>query len=266
MVEAAESVPEPSQPLFTGVGVALVTLFDEKGAVDGKATADLASRLVDAGMRAVVLAGTTGEAVTLDLEDRRELVSSVRAAIPAGSGVPLLVGSGSASAYQAARFSAAAREDGADAVIVLSPPGSRDLVHYYGAVEQVVEGLPIVGYHYPSASAPGIPVKDLPTLPLMALKDSSGDPERLLETLSAWNGFLYTGSSAMLSFAGSVGCAGAILQLANAEPERCIRAFEGDAKSQRELITAHLAMRAGFPKRIKEMTAARFGTSVVSRL
>ena len=259
-------MPEPGQPLFTGVGVALLTLFDEKEAVDGKATADLASRLVDVGMRAIVLAGTTGEALTLDLDDRRELVSSVRAAIPAGSGVPLIVGSGSASAHQAARFSAAAREDGADAVIVLSPPGSRDLVRYYGAVEHAVEGLPIFGYHYPAVSAPGIPVRDLPTLPLVALKDSSGDPERLLETLSAWDGFLYTGSSAMLSFAGSVGCSGAILQLANAEPERCIRAFEGDWKSQRDLIAAHLAMRSDFPSRIKRMTAERFGTSVVSRL
>jgi 4-hydroxy-tetrahydrodipicolinate synthase len=39
------------EPLFTGVGVALVTLFDDDGEVDAKATADLAATLVDLGIR-----------------------------------------------------------------------------------------------------------------------------------------------------------------------------------------------------------------------
>ncbi|MGE5763623.1 MAG: dihydrodipicolinate synthase family protein, partial [Mycobacterium leprae] len=46
--------------LFTGVGLALVTVFDADDEVDVGATAALAVRLVDAGVRAVVVAGTTG--------------------------------------------------------------------------------------------------------------------------------------------------------------------------------------------------------------
>lgn len=51
--------------LFTGVGVALVTLFRDDGALDAAATAELAAALTDLGVRAVLVAGTTGEAAAL---------------------------------------------------------------------------------------------------------------------------------------------------------------------------------------------------------
>src|SRR5690606_634773 len=51
---------------FRGVGVALVTLFDDEGEIDAPATADHAARLVDAGVGAVLVAGSTGEAAALD--------------------------------------------------------------------------------------------------------------------------------------------------------------------------------------------------------
>ena len=46
--------------LFSGVGVALVTLFSDDGALDAPATADLAAQLVGLGVRCVLVAGTTG--------------------------------------------------------------------------------------------------------------------------------------------------------------------------------------------------------------
>ncbi|HJU01153.1 MAG TPA: dihydrodipicolinate synthase family protein, partial [Actinomycetes bacterium] len=59
-----------TEPLFTGVGVALATLFDEAGDVDAKATAAHAATLVDLGIRAVVVAGSTGEAAALTAGER----------------------------------------------------------------------------------------------------------------------------------------------------------------------------------------------------
>ena len=255
-----------NQPLFTGVGVALVTLFDGNEDLDVKATAELAARLVELGMRAVVVCGTTGEAMSLNPEERRELIATVRQVIPVDSGIPLIVGSGAPSPREAAQLTTAARDGGADAALVLSPPGSVDLGRYYRTVEIAAAGLPIFGYHFPAVSSPGIPVTELSNLPLNGLKDSSGDPQRLLETLDSWDGALYVGASSLLSFAGPLGCAGAILQLANAEPERCARAFAGDAAIQRELTKLHLAAKASFPHGIKRLTAERFGTSLVARL
>jgi dihydrodipicolinate synthase/N-acetylneuraminate lyase len=123
----------------------------------------------------------------------------------------------------------------------------------------------VLAYHYPKASEPGIPVDVLPKLPVAGLKDSSGDPDRLLAELD-WGKPVYTGSSAILSFAGPLGCAGAILALANVDPEGCIAAFTGDAAAQRRLASAHLASRIDFPRGLKEMMSARFGTSPVCRI
>lgn len=250
--------------VFSGVGVALVTLFDAAGEIDASATADHASRLVEAGMRAIVVAGTTGEAATLDVDERTRLLSAVRTAVDGR--VPVIAGTGASSARQAADLTARARDGGADAVLVLSPPHTPDPAPYYDRVAAAAGTLPVLAYHYPVVSPPGIPIDVLGALPVAGCKDSTGDAERLLATLRATSLPLYSGSSAILSFAGPLGCAGAILALANVEPERCAAAFAGDADAQRALTVAHLAMRdPSFPAGLKGMMAQRFATSVVTR-
>jgi 4-hydroxy-tetrahydrodipicolinate synthase len=253
-----------TNPVFEGVGVALLTLFDERGDVDVAATAGHAARLVDLGVAAVVVAGSTGEAAALDADERTAVLEAVVAG--AGTRVPVLAGTGAPSARQAGRLTAMARDAGAAAALVLSPPGVADPRPYYDGVAKAAPELPLLAYHFPAASQPGIPVDLLASLPVVGCKDSSGDAERLLEELAAFDRPMYTGSSALLAFAGPVGCAGAILALANVEPEDCIAAFAGDAEAQRRLTGSHLEARRSFPRGLKELTAARFGTSAVSRL
>ena len=248
---------------FEGVGVALVTLFDERGGLDAVRTAALAASLADEGMRAIVVAGSTGEAATLDHDERVELVSAVRAAVPAG--VPVLAGTGAPSARQAARLTAAALEAGADGVLVLSPPGSVDLEGYYGDVVAAASDAPVLGYHFPAMSAPGIAVELLPRLEdigLVGVKDSSGDPSRLVRTLERFDGALYVGSPWLLSAAGPLGATGAILAVANVEPALSIKAFGGDADAQRAL--AATCEQAHGPAGVKRLLADR-GHSAVTR-
>jgi 4-hydroxy-tetrahydrodipicolinate synthase len=254
---------DPGPPPFTGIGVALVTLFDDSGAVDEKATADLAARLVDDGVRAVVVAGSTGEAAALEEDERRRLLQAVRSRL---DGVPVLAGTGGDWGGQAARRTAAAREGGADAALVLSPRAVADPRPYYAQVAAAAGDLPLLAYHLPAVAPPGVPVEVLPDLPVVGAKDSSGDPQRMLQTLSTWSGHLYPGSSALLSFAGPLGCPGAILALANAEPARCAAAFAGDPEAQLALTSAHLTAAAAVPAGIKGLVAARYGTSTVRRM
>lgn len=249
---------------FTGVGVALLTLFDDDGEVDAPATAALASRLVAAGVRAVVVAGTTGEAAALTLEERRRLLNAVRSEV--GGGAAVLAGTGAPSARQAVQLTRDAVDHGADALLVLSPPRSLDVSPYYDAVAHAAGETPVLAYHFPDVSPPGIPIAALAGLPVAGLKDSTGDPARLCEELDVLDGagaHLYTGSSWVLSFAGRLGAAGAILALANVEPERCIDAFGGDDAAQRALTAANLRARAGG---LKAMAAERWGTSTAARL
>lgn len=259
-----EAAPVSPAPVFTGVGVALVTLFGEDGSVDTAATADHAAALVNLGMRAVLVAGSTGEAMTLDAEERAALVRAVRGAVP--SDVPVIAGTGAGSSRQATGLTRASIDAGADAVLVLSPPQAKDPRRYYDEVAKVTGGVPLLAYHYPAVSAPGVPVEVLPDLPVAGLKDSSGDPERLLREVVDYAGLVYVGSPTVLTMAGAVGATGALLAVANAAPELCVAAFAGDGTAQRKLLNVHRTARGSFPEGIKQLTAQRFGTSQTARM
>ena len=255
-----------ADPVFTGVAVALLTFFADDGGLDAPAGAEHAARLVELGVRAVVVAGSTGEAATLEPDERLALLDAVCGPGGVDGRVPVLAGTGAPSARQATALTAAAADHGADAVLTLSPPGADDPRRYYEQVAAAAGDVPVLAYHFPAMSAPGIPVPALAELPVAGCKDSSGDADRLLETLSTWDRPLYVGSSALLALAGPLGCAGAILTLANAEPERCVSAFAGDAAAQLELAPYHRAAGVRLPVGIKELTRRRFGTSTVARV
>lgn len=249
--------------IFTGVGVALVTLFDDEGEIDAPATADHAARLVEAGVTAVLVAGTTGEASSLDAEERSDLLIAVRSAVDGR--VPVLAGTGAPSARQARLLSKRAEDDGADALLVLSPPQASDPRPYYERVAAAVD-IPVLAYHYPRVSAPGVPVDVLAQLPVAGIKDSSGDAERLILEAEEIAVGLYTGHPALVHLAGAIGCAGAILALANVDPEGCIRAWTGDGDCQRELINGHRAQSLAGIAGLKRTLCALHGTSPTTRV
>jgi 4-hydroxy-tetrahydrodipicolinate synthase len=111
-----------------------------------------------------------------------------------------------------------------------------------------------------------VPTDALAELPVAGIKDSSGSADRLLDEVASYDGATYVGSSALLALAGPVGAAGALLALANIEPELCCRAFGGDAAAQRELAGPHLEVRRGGIPVLKRILAAARGTSAETRV
>jgi 4-hydroxy-tetrahydrodipicolinate synthase len=251
------------EPPFTGVGVALVTLFDAAGELDADATARHAGHLVERGVRAVLVAGSTGEAAALDPDERSRLVVAVRDAV--GGRVPLIVGTGAPSARQAVALSRRAADDGADALLALSPPATDDPRPYYEAVAAAVD-TPLLAYHYPARSAPGIPVDLVCELPVVGIKDSTGDPTRLAIEIDETRSGVYTGSAALVLQAAAMGAAGAILALANIDPDGCMRAWDGDGTCQRELVNGHRSGALSGVRGLKWVLNQRYGTSTVTRL
>ncbi|CAN5421267.1 4-hydroxy-tetrahydrodipicolinate synthase [soil metagenome] len=249
-------------PVFQGVGVALVTLFDEQLSVDLDATVALAEEVVDVGVSAVLVAGTTGEAATLDSAERVSLISAVREALPAD--VPVIAGTGAPSGRQAATLTRMAADAGADAALVLTPPRTADPRRYFDDVRTAAGEMPLLAYHFPAVSPPGITVAQLRDLPVVGLKDSTGDPNRLLELLTTYDGEVYVGSSALLTQAALLGATGAILALANAHPEDCVAAMAGDAEAQLRLAPHHRGM-SPFPG-IKSQVAQRYGCATHARV
>ncbi|MFL5877585.1 MAG: dihydrodipicolinate synthase family protein [Solirubrobacteraceae bacterium] len=246
------------EPLFRGIGVALVTLFEPDGALLVDATAQHAGRLADRGVAAIVVGGTTGEASALAPDERSALIATVRGAVPGP--VPVIAGTGAPTAAEAVALTRAAAHAGADAALVLSPPGVEDPSDYYATLSAEAGDLPLLAYHFPLVSPPGIPLEVLASLPTRGVKDSSGNAERLAFMVDRYAGEIYVGSATLLALAGPLGATGAILALANVLPERCAVAWAGDTDAQRALFNDHLAAADAFPRALKERMAAEIGT------
>ncbi len=250
--------------VFEGVGVALATLFAEDESVDFRATAAHAVRLVDLGVAAIIVCGTTGEVDALSDDERLNLLREVKSAV--GDRVPVIIGTAHASMRDTRLLTAAAAELQPAAMLVRSPPRVADPRPFYKEAADAAGSLPVLAYHYPAVSPPGIPLDLLAELPVAGCKDSSGDPTRLLATLDAFDRPLYVGSAALLLLARGIGVTGAILALANVQPELCVAAFAGDGAAQRQLVPAHLASIRDFPHGLKATMADRFATSPRARL
>jgi dihydrodipicolinate synthase/N-acetylneuraminate lyase len=252
-----------TEPLWTGPAVALVNLFDADAAVDAKRTAEHAARVVAAGIRGVLVNGSTGEAVTLSDAEREDLVAAVREACP---GVPVIAGaSGDWWQPAAARVTAAIRA-GADAVLVAPPRLGGALAGYYARVVEAAAGVPVLAYHYPGVAGGPVPVEALGDLGLAGIKDSSGDPVRLGHELALGGDLaVYTGASALLGYASWLGAAGAIVAAANLVPEQCLAAWDRDAAAQHVVLRTERESKA-LPGGLKEAMARQYGTSPVRRL
>ena len=106
------------KPLFTGVCTALVTPFTE-GKINYATLELLLQRQLDAGIEAVVLAGTTGEAPTLSDEEKLGLFRFAKEFTK--DRCKIIAGTGSNNTAHALRLSQQAQDCGADALLVVTP-------------------------------------------------------------------------------------------------------------------------------------------------
>ena len=206
-----------------GIFAPVVTPFDHDGAVDGDAfAANIAAHLA-AGLRGIVVAGSTGEAALLDEDERAALIVRARAAIPADR--VLLVGTGAESTRAVIARNAVAAGHGADGVLVVAP-------HYYGdamTAEALREHylriadespVPVLLYTIPKYMHFALPAEVVAELArhenIVGMKDSSGDAALLRGYLaSQGESFkVLTGSGSLLGDALKMGAHGAILAVA----------------------------------------------------
>jgi 4-hydroxy-tetrahydrodipicolinate synthase len=167
------------QPVFTGVCTALVTPFIN-GAVNYPMMQQLLRQQIDAGISAVVISGTTGEASTLSDDEKLNLFAYSKAYVK--DSCTVIAGTGSNSTDHAVNLSQAAEEAGADALLVVSPYYNKattdGLVAHYMSIAHAVS-VPIIIYNVPSRTGVDIPVsvyKRLSAIPNIAgVKEASTD-------------------------------------------------------------------------------------------
>lgn len=131
---------------------AMVTPFDDGGALDTGAARRLARHLADNGSHGLVLAGTTGESPTLSDAEKLELLAAVRDEL--GDELTLICGTGSNDTHHSVELTRAAAEAGADAVLVVTPyynkPNRAGLRAHFAAAAEAAGGVPVVLYNIPS--------------------------------------------------------------------------------------------------------------------
>ena len=137
---------------ISGVLTAMVTPFDDDGALDLAGARRLARHLVEQGSHGVVVAGTTGESPTLSDDEKLELLREVRDEL-ADEGI-VLCGTGSNDTSHSVELTRAAAAVGADAVLVVTPyynkPNRAGLRAHFEAVAEAAGDTPMVLYNIPS--------------------------------------------------------------------------------------------------------------------
>lgn len=178
------------EPIFEGTGVALVLPMFEDGSIDYEGYKRQVQRMIDGGVKALLVNGTTGEPATIDIEDEFEL-TKITVEMAKGTGVKVIVGAGSnytAQAIRKAKFNAAA---GADANLVVTPyynkTSQRGLIEHYKAVAAASD-LPLIMYNVPGRTGMKISVDtvvELAKVPnIVAMKDATDDIAYAMEVLT----------------------------------------------------------------------------------
>ena len=211
--------------LFTGACTALVTPF-LNGQVNYPMVQRLLQRQLDAGIRAIVLGGTTGESPTLTEKEKLELYR--RGKSFAGDKALIICGTGSNDTRHAVELSIAAQEAGADALLVVTPYYNKanpdGLYAHYLAIAHSVK-IPVIIYNVPGRTGLDVPVnvyRRLALVPNIAgVKEASTDIVKIARIRNACGGDLpiWSGNDDQAVAAMALGAQGVISVLSNVMPE-----------------------------------------------
>ena len=214
--------------IFKGMATAMVTTMTEDG-VDYNALARFIEFQIDAGINALVIAGTTGESATLTPEEHEAVI---RFTVEKVQGrVPVIAGTGSNDTATARKHSVAACKAGVDALLIVTPYYNKatqnGLVSHYTAIADQVD-KPIILYNVPSRTGCNLlpaTVERLADHPnIAAIKEASGNMSQVVELMARCGDKIdvYSGEDALTVPLMAMGALGAISVLSNVVPREAV--------------------------------------------
>lgn len=213
-----------NNPLFSGVCTALVTPF-LGDCINYPMMERLLQRQIDAGIEAVVICGTTGEAPTLTDAEKLELFS--RAKKYTGNHCKIIAGTGSNSTIHTVELSKAAEQCGVDGLLIVSPyynkATAEGLKIHYTAAAQAVK-IPVIAYNVPSRTGLDIPLQVYEQLcrvdNIVGIKEASTDICKTAKIMRTCGNHLtlWSGNDDMTVPMISLGAKGVISVLSNVVP------------------------------------------------
>ena len=224
--------------IFKGVATALVTPMNEDG-VDYEALGKLIDWQIAAGVNALVVCATTGEAPTLtDNEHCKVLEFAIQRS---GHRIPIIAGTGSNDTAHAIMMSQFACAIGADAVLCVTPyynrPTQNGLIASYTAIADA-STAPVILYNVPSRTGTNIEPETYSVLAdhpnICGIKEANGRISKIAETFRVVGDRLdiYSGNDDQTLPILAYGGKGVISVAANVVPDRmvqlCRHFFSGD--------------------------------------
>ena len=228
--------------MFRGSMVALITPMTATGEVDEAALEALVAFHLENGTDAIVAVGTTGESATLSYEEHRHVMKRVVQLV--NSKIPVIAGTGSNSTTEAIEMSALAKQDGADACLLVTPyynkPTQEGLYQHYKKIAESV-AIPHILYNVPGRTACDLLPATIERLSafdnIVGVKEATGNLERAREILERCGDSieLYSGDDATAIELILLGGVGNISVTANVTPkamhEACMAALAGDRET-----------------------------------
>ena len=218
------------EPVFSGACTAIVTPFDESGAVNYEAFGTLIEEQIASGIDAICVCGTTGESATMSI---REHIAVVEYCVKkVDHRVKVVAGAGSNDTSAAVYLSQHAQDSGADALLLVTPYYNKatqlGLIKHYEYIADRVE-LPIILYNVPSRTGVSFTAETYKTLAanpkINGVKEASGNFSLLAHTqfLCGEDFYIWSGNDDQVVPMMSLGAKGVISVAANIVPEVMVR-------------------------------------------
>lgn len=137
--------------VFEGIYTPAITPHTADGEIDREAFAEVLESLIAAKVHGIIVGGSTGEYYAHTPQERFDLAAHARQVI--GTRLPLIVGTGAIRTDDSVAYARAAKEIGADAILVSSPPyavPTEDENAIHALTVDKAAGLPIMLYNYPA--------------------------------------------------------------------------------------------------------------------
>jgi 4-hydroxy-tetrahydrodipicolinate synthase len=187
---------------FGRVLTAMVTAFDDDGAVDLDGTARVAEHLADHGHDGVVVSGTTGESPTTSIEEDGRILRAVVEAV--GDRVQVVAGVGTNDTAHSVELAVQAEKLGASGVLVVTPyyskPTPAGVTAHFESVANA-SGLPVMLYDIPGRSSITIADETYHRVAehdrVVAVKDAVGDLFRGVRLMEETGLAFYSGDDVL---------------------------------------------------------------------
>ena len=236
--------------VLRGCYVAIVTPFDDKGAVNEKALRAHIDFLIGKGVAGIVPCGTTGESPTLSWDEHNHVVD---VALDQAKGkIQVIAGAGSNNTAEALAAAKHARSVGADAILSITPyynkPTQEGLYQHFKAVATEVD-IPIVVYNVPSRTGVNLQPETVERLcafeNIVAVKEASGNILQISEIHRRCGARLtiLSGDDALTLPVLACGGQGVISVVGNFAPEKLIAMINAHfAKDPQTALALHEAL------------------------